>query len=124
MMTTKAGDVIEWLALRHVSGGSIALYGEVWLDGGLRPIGLPFDAIRESGALVLDGPDPVACGMRRATLTPAGWARFAALDEQHGHRSVIPNPGRECHGQTRNSADAEQGRAAAQPADTAPARAE
>ncbi|MGH3929377.1 MAG: hypothetical protein ACRDTF_05305 [Pseudonocardiaceae bacterium] len=76
-------ELLAWLALRRVRGGGVAEVGGYYLDHGLPvPAYLadPFAELTEDGLVALAAADPA--GLRRATITPTGQARYTALRER------------------------------------------
>ncbi|MGH3941124.1 MAG: hypothetical protein ACRDTG_21290 [Pseudonocardiaceae bacterium] len=83
--------LLAWLALRRVRGGAVANAGSYYLDHGLPvPAYLadPLAELAENGLVALADADPA--GLRRATITPTGQARYTALREQlrHTHHGI------------------------------------
>ncbi|MGH3813419.1 MAG: hypothetical protein ACRDUV_13355 [Pseudonocardiaceae bacterium] len=73
-------ELIEWLALRRVCGGGMAMVGARWCDlGRLVPSYLhdPLEDLHRAGLVVVAGVDE--WGRRRAAVTLAGRARFVEL---------------------------------------------
>jgi hypothetical protein len=86
------GDLVEWLALRRISRGGVAMAHGVYFDDG-RPFAADLAAVVPSlidaGRVRLAPVDP--WGVRRAALTvPTGCERFAALTAA---RNVSTTPG-------------------------------
>ncbi|MFN2494903.1 MAG: hypothetical protein ABR608_03200 [Pseudonocardiaceae bacterium] len=83
---TVSPDTPEWLALRRVQRGGLArISGGGYLDRGFRIadfIGTALDQLIEAGLVVLGEPDPT--GLQRASLTPVGHTRLAALNASRG----------------------------------------
>lgn len=83
-------ELDTFVALRRVEGaaGEVAeLDGRYYYYG--RPmvpwLEDPLTALVEVGLITLAEPDPQACGLRRATLTAAGQARYEALCDKQRH---------------------------------------
>ncbi|MGH3872568.1 MAG: hypothetical protein ACRDSR_13855 [Pseudonocardiaceae bacterium] len=93
-MTALSGaDLHDWIALRRVTDGGIARTGGCWLDGGHRVPGYVTGALTESlagGLVALADQDPY--GMRRATLTDSGAARYEWLCQQRQATLQVPTP--------------------------------
>lgn len=72
------------MALRRVHRGYIAKLGGRYFDAG-RPIpgylAEALDALTKAGLVVLAEADPLAGGLRRATITDSGQARYMALHD-------------------------------------------
>jgi hypothetical protein len=87
--------LFAWMALRRVHAGGLARFEGRYYDSGRRvPCFLPgvFDELLETGLVTLADPDPDSAGLRRATLTCAGYARFVALSERESVSPVPPTP--------------------------------
>ncbi|MFN2497000.1 MAG: hypothetical protein ABR608_14005 [Pseudonocardiaceae bacterium] len=104
-------DLIEWIALRRVSEGGVATpeQGRWWLQNGLAVAGWLHDPLNDLVAtqhVTLTPPDPDCCGMRRATLTAAGWTRFAELtDLAEGKAPPLPSQDSGDHTEPTNCGD-------------------
>ncbi|MFY9806602.1 MAG: hypothetical protein WCC38_18655 [Pseudonocardiaceae bacterium] len=87
-------DLYDWMALRRVKAGGIALRGDHWLEHGRRIPGYVAGALAascDSSAVTLAEPDHWR--MRRAALTNAGSARFQQLCRQRQTAQPLPAPG-------------------------------
>ncbi|MGH3939922.1 MAG: hypothetical protein ACRDTG_15085 [Pseudonocardiaceae bacterium] len=83
-ITLAGTDLFAWMALRRVHRGYIARLGDRYVDAG-RPIpgylAEALDMLAGAGLVALATADPLASGLRRATMTDPGKARYAALHE-------------------------------------------
>ncbi|MGH3822457.1 MAG: hypothetical protein ACRDRA_06405 [Pseudonocardiaceae bacterium] len=81
-----ASDLATWIALRRAHEGGVANLEGQWFDSG-RPVpgylANALDGLTNRGLLVLADADPRSCGVRRATVTDTGSARYVALCQTH-----------------------------------------
>lgn len=91
-------DLFAWIALRRVHGGRVTQLGGDYFDGGCPvPCFLPevLDELITAGLVALTGPDPMAAGTHRVTITDAGYARYADLggrERQAALRTPLDTP--------------------------------
>lgn len=86
-------DLYDWIALRRVSDGLVAIQNGLWLESGRRMPGYVTDtltALAEQRLVTLAKPDP--WGMARATLTGAGSIRYEQLSRQRKTALRVPPP--------------------------------
>ncbi|MGH8571613.1 MAG: hypothetical protein ACREX8_03425, partial [Gammaproteobacteria bacterium] len=80
LLPLSGAELVEWIALRRVCGGGVAMVGGSWFDlGRLVPCYLPdtLDGLRRDGLIALTEVDE--WGLRRAAATLAGRARYVEL---------------------------------------------
>jgi hypothetical protein len=86
-------DLYDWMALRRVSEGGVTQTGGCWLESGHRVPGYIADTLTEllaGGLVTLADQDPY--GLRRATLTDSGTARYQSLCQQRQIALKVPAP--------------------------------
>ncbi|MGH3779008.1 MAG: hypothetical protein ACRDRR_25300 [Pseudonocardiaceae bacterium] len=93
-------DLYDWIALRRVSGGGVAMLGGRWLESGHRVPGYVTEALAVlcgEGLVTLADLEPG--GLARAALTDVGAVRFQQLCQQRQTAQQVPAArfGATCH---------------------------
>lgn len=89
------GELVEWIALRRVCGGGVAMIGGRYFDGGRRvPCYLPdtLDGLARAGLIALADID--AWGLRRVAPTRDGRTRYRELSALRHTPSTPTRPPR------------------------------
>lgn len=87
-------DLYDWIALRRVSGGSVATKLGRWFEAGRRVPGYVTDTLtdlREAELITVIDPD--MSGMARVALTDVGIARYDVLCQRRQHPPFQRSPG-------------------------------
>lgn len=82
-------ELTEWIALRRVRRGGVAMVADCYLDHG-RPMPSyltgPLNDLAGAGLLAFSDADPAIGGLRRIVVTDTGYAQYVALCRVHNRQ--------------------------------------